>query len=1059
MPAPSIPKPSDLPADRAQQREQARQARAALVARLRDSLPDAMRQRAQWLLWRFIDKPGGKKPAKVPFYANGHARGWPKGRPRDGVPTDNQPQVEQGHPLDRAALVSLDDALKRMQTGQQWAGIGFAFLPDDDLVGIDVDHAIDRTTGAPSEMCSKVVELCASYAELSPSGTGLHIICHGKSDKFKDDALGLEVYAGSQYFTCTGQRWPGTPAQVQTVDPLVLDYLRELVAESKAQQAAALALPGLPAASAGDNQPSPQATTGTTASTTRKTKAAPTASAALPPADDFKRVNDAAMGNLPGWVPALFPEAKASTGGYRVSSKALGRDLQEDLSIKPKGIVDFGVNDLGDARQGKRTPIDLVLEHGHRVGVAKPAEALRWLADRVGVTLASGRRMAVRAVAGAPGAGDAGGAATGDRPPGAAPALRLVPGGKPAADAPPAGGGGGKGGGGAAPGADDGSDGGGEDDDFPDDFFVDEIGVWFIAKDKKDGSPKRPFRVCAPLHVTARTRADDANGWGFLLEFKDHDSNPKTWAMPSAMLSGEGSEWAGRLRDMGLQIAPGTGARNLLAQYIDTRRTHHRVTCTPRVGWHGPVYVLPSSCIASAAVAAEGRRYVFQSESGMEDTFRRHGALEDWQRTVSALAVGNSRIAFALCCAFAGPAVRPAGIESGGFHLRGDSSVGKTTALKVAASVWGRPSFMQRWRTTDNALEAIAAQHSDCVLILDEFGQLDPRVAGEVAYMLANEQEKARATRGAMLRARRTWRLIFLSSGEVGLADHMAEGGKRTRPGMEVRMLDVPLDAGANMGGVELLHGHDGPAALADAIVGAAAQFYGTAGRAWLEWCCENHADLAAQLQALIERYRDQLVPEAAAEQVRRAGTRFALVAAAGELATRAGVTGWPDGEALRAVRQCFNAWLGARGHLDNGEDAAMLRQVRQFLELNAEGRLTWWHRAMDDHAPKTLNRAGFRRKLNALGRPITSEPFPRQATDEEGTEVDYIILREVFEREVCRGFDPRAVAKLLKRRGHLIGEKASGEMRLLDRQVLPGMGNVKAPCYHIAASIFTDEM
>ena len=63
--------------------------------------------------------------------------------------------------------------------------------------------------------------------------------------------------------------------------------------------------------------------------------------------------------------------------------------------------------------------------------------------------------------------------------------------------------------------------------------------------------------------------------------------------MPSAMLSGEGAEWAGRLRDMGLQVAPGTRARNLLAQYIDTRQLPERVTCTDRVGWHGRAYVLP----------------------------------------------------------------------------------------------------------------------------------------------------------------------------------------------------------------------------------------------------------------------------------------------------------------------------------------------------------------------------------------------------------------------------------------------------------------------------------
>ena len=120
--------------------------------------------------------------------------------------------------------------------------------------------------------------------------------------------------------------------------------------------------------------------------------------------------------------------------------------------------------------------------------------------------------------------------------------------------------------------------------------------------------------------------------------------------------------------------------------------------------------------------------------------------------------------------------MRPAGLDSGGFHWRGDSSCGKTTALRVAASVYGGPAYLQRWRATDNALEAVAAQHCDGLLILDELAQVDPRTAGECAYMLANETGKSRSTRTGQTRQRLTWRLLFLSAGEIGLAAHMAEG-------------------------------------------------------------------------------------------------------------------------------------------------------------------------------------------------------------------------------------------------------------------------------------------
>ncbi len=588
-----------------------------------------------------------------------------------------------------------------------------------------------------------------------------------------------------------------------------------------------------------------------------------------------------------------------------------------------------------------------------------------------------------------------------------------------------------------------------------DPFSVDDRGVWHITRDA-EGNDRRPQWLCARLAVTARTRGDDTNGWGFLLEFADPDGNPKTWAMPSSLLSGDRAEWAARLRDMGLTMATGSRARNLIAHYIDTRYPDERVTCTDRVGWHGPVFVLPSGSIGTA----EGRRYVFQSETAMEDTFRRSGSLNDWRKGTARLCAGNSRLVFAVCCAFAGPLLRPSGYESGGFHLRGDSSMGKTTALRVAASVWGRPSYMRRWRTTDNALESTALQHCDGLLILDEFGQLDARMAGECAYMLANEQEKGRGRSGGGVRKLRTWRLLFLSSGEVSLADHMAEAGKRTRAGQEVRMVDLPLDAGAGMGGLEQLHEYEQPGRFAEAIVAAAAKNYGTPGRAWLEWLCAHMGSLAEETQRRIDAYRGEFVPDAAAEQVRRVGNRFAVVAAAGELATEAGITGWAVGEAKRAARRCFEAWLGARGHIDNAEEAGALRQVRQFLELNGEGRFTWWTRGADDHSPKTLNRAGFRRLLGDDGKPIRSHADHMaeygermSAADGERACVDYIVLKEVFRQEVCRGYTPEAVAKMLARRGHLVHE----EGRLTNKLRCPGIGLTS--CYHIKPSIFDDDL
>jgi hypothetical protein len=68
-------------------------------------------------------------------------------------------------------------------------------------------------------------------------------------------------------------------------------------------------------------------------------------------------------------VPEVFPTARTYHGGFRVSSAELERDLEEDISIVPEGIKDFGVHDLDDPLDGKRTPIGLIMEHVFEVPV------------------------------------------------------------------------------------------------------------------------------------------------------------------------------------------------------------------------------------------------------------------------------------------------------------------------------------------------------------------------------------------------------------------------------------------------------------------------------------------------------------------------------------------------------------------------------------------------------------------------------------------------------------------------------------------------------------------
>lgn len=585
-------------------------------------------------------------------------------------------------------------------------------------------------------------------------------------------------------------------------------------------------------------------------------------------------------------------------------------------------------------------------------------------------------------------------------------------------------------------------------------FQVTDAGVFYLETDQ-DGRPKAPQWICSRLDVTARTRDEEGQGWGFLLNFNDPTGTPRTWAMPARMLASDGAEYRAHLLNMGLSIASGANARNRLTQYLQTRNPSEMVRCADRVGWHGRAFVLPRETIGD-----DGERVVYQVDGVSDNPYRQRGTVDTWRDKVGRVCVGNDRLLFAVSCALAGPLVRPGGVDSGGFHFRGASSCGKTTALRVAASVWGGTGYMHRWRATSNALESIAAQRCDGLLILDELAQVDPRDAGEAAYLLSNEQGKARSNRTGQARPCLTWRLLFLSAGEISLSQHMAEGGKRSKAGQELRLADIPADAGQGLGMFNQLHELASGAALSAHLAKATEAHHGTVGRDFLQWLADHVDDLRRLVHEGIERYTAEWVPEAASGQVQRVASRFAVVAVAGELATYAGLTGWPEGEAARGVRGCFNAWLAARGGIGDAEEGLMVRQVKRLLEERGAGNFAWFHRAADDRAPNPAERWGFRRLVDGCGKAIKTnsdhmKEFGEVMTpaDGEETSVEYFVFPEVFRSRLCEGFDHVAVAKLLLKRGHLIPGPGDRYDR---RERMPGIGN--ATVYRIKSTIFDDD-
>lgn len=570
---------------------------------------------------------------------------------------------------------------------------------------------------------------------------------------------------------------------------------------------------------------------------------------------------------------------------------------------------------------------------------------------------------------------------------------------------------------------------------LPSGFRLTSEGVFYAG----DDGEARP--VCSRLEILARTRDDKGNNWGLLVELDDPDGDKKRWNIAGRSMAGDfGKEVLGPLVDMGLRLAgsrSGRNARNDLQSYLQGFDSTERARIVTRLGWHGPAFLLPDQQIGTST------EHLYFCDAGAQlPPISEAGTLEQWQQQIGALCVGNHRLTFVVCAAFAGPLLHMLGHESGGFHLYGDSSGGKTTHLQVAASVYGGQRLVRSWRSTDNALESIAAAHSDGILVLDEIGMCDPRIIGETVYMLGNGTGKARANdRGQAGRQVQEWRLLFLSTGEKTLAQHMAEANKDLKAGMEVRMLAVPADASKGLGMFDTLNGFEDAAALSDALKARVVKYYGTPLTAFLSALCEPGKihGWSTILRRTIERFVSDALPASASGQAQRAATRFGLVAAAGELASALGVTGWPDGSATTAARVCLSAWLNERGGAGNMESDAIVARLRQVIERYGESRFTRWESVaakIDEHGPRTIDRLGFRKSLeHGMG-------------DTLHTTTTYYVLPEAWRSEIFKGMNLNAVNKELLLRGVLepgSDGKAAQSLRL------PGMP--RARTYVVSAS------
>jgi putative DNA primase/helicase len=573
---------------------------------------------------------------------------------------------------------------------------------------------------------------------------------------------------------------------------------------------------------------------------------------------------------------------------------------------------------------------------------------------------------------------------------------------------------------------------------------------------KDPESDSTPLHVAGLFDIEAMTRDGDSGGWGTLLRWKDPDGKDHRYALAHEHLAGDGAEARRILMDQGFYIAPNKAARAQFNAFLLQVKSPNRALKTDRVGWNGTAFVLPDECFGGKP----GETMLLQNPTSHEHLFRQAGTLDDWQE-IPRLAVGNSRLVLAISTAFAGPLLELCKEEGGGVHLKGSSSIGKTTALHAAGSVWGsngkNTGFTQTWRATANGLEGVCVNHTDTLLPLDEMAQVTPKDAGEAVYMMTNGAGKSRSRTDGTVRKSTKFRVMLLSSGEISLADKIGEDGrgKRMTAGQQVRIVDVPADAGAGLGLFENLHGFESGKALSKHIVAAATtRFYGTAGRAFLTAIMPQLDEIRRQSIDVTAAFCEHYLPKGADGQVARVAQRFALIAFAGEMAIRLGVIRvWEPGMGIDAAGKCFEAWLKERGHQGAAEAYGGIEAVRSFLQMHGMSRFVdaWGEQeqaAEHERWIKITQEAGTRPPA-PMRPPIPQRDvcgFRKRSGD--GWE---FYITDAGWAEISTGFNPKTLANTLIEMKALVPAGSRNKMEVR----IPGYEKAR---YYLIASTFLQD-
>lgn len=479
-------------------------------------------------------------------------------------------------------------------------------------------------------------------------------------------------------------------------------------------------------------------------------------------------------------------------------------------------------------------------------------------------------------------------------------------------------------------------------------YFNESIYVPVKSADKFD-------EVCKFIEITAFTRCTGLVEYGAVATFKGESETLITLYFEFKDVH-IGTTLIERLSALGLYINPSRSSefKCYLAKACELQTQCLRRALRP--GWFGDGhehFVLPDQVIGSA------NDIIFQpmEPSLLSETIKSSGSLKEWKQVIGSKLVGNHYLVSMLGLAMSSLLLRAAAIENRGFNLCGSSGSGKTTAIQVAATLFGdgtQPGqgvnhiYTHQWNSTANSMEMLTSQHNDLPMIVDELGMLDDKDFGKTIYRMCSGSIKGRLDQSAKQKESRTWRNLILMSAEIPIADKVSESGKPPKAGQLVRFIDIAVTR------EQMVNKRpDSPddKSFIEALKIACGKYYGTAGPEFIRRFAN---DDTVNVPALRQEAEEELVKDnpGISPEHQRVFRHFSLVVVALKLAHKYGVLNNDLSESMFVVAKNYVATSGSLNDAHRGADclrSELRSNMSQFDDLDR-----------DQAAPAGCERRGF---------------------------------------------------------------------------------------------------